>query len=99
MQGDALGKVVTIYLSDEEVISLKDFCDENQCSQYSALKTAVKELLHKPVEPILDDVRLDKSQEEAIDIIKESEIKEEHFEENKETAVMSALRKILSQRN
>lgn len=47
MQGRKIGKVVTIYLSDEEAQDLKNFCDENQCTQYSALKTAVKQLLHK----------------------------------------------------
>jgi hypothetical protein len=44
-----MGKVVTIYFSDEEAQDLKDFCDENRCTQYSALKTAVKQLLHKPL--------------------------------------------------
>ena len=45
-----LGKIVTIYLSDEEAKELKEFCDENQCTQYSALKTAVKQLLSRPVQ-------------------------------------------------
>ena len=45
-----MGRVVTIYLSDDEVKELKDFCDENQCTQYSALKTAVKQLLSGSVQ-------------------------------------------------
>jgi hypothetical protein len=44
-----LGKIVTIYLSDDEAGDLKEFCDENRCTQYSALKTAVKQLLSKPI--------------------------------------------------
>ena len=42
-----MGKIVTIYLTDDEARELKTFCDENQCTQYSALKTAVKQLLSK----------------------------------------------------
>jgi len=45
-----MGKVVTLYLSDEETRHLKDFCDENQCTQYSALKTAVRQLIYRPLE-------------------------------------------------
>ena len=45
-----MGKIVTVYLSDDEVKDLKIFCDENRCTQYSALKTAVKELISKPIE-------------------------------------------------
>lgn len=44
-----MGKIVTIYLSDSESVELKGFCDENQCTQYSALKTAVRELLSRPM--------------------------------------------------
>ncbi len=42
-----MGKITSIYLTDEEVAELKKFCSENQCSQYSVLKTALKELLSK----------------------------------------------------
>jgi hypothetical protein len=42
-----MGKIVTIYLSDRESSELKAFCDENQCTQYSALKTAVRVLLSR----------------------------------------------------
>jgi hypothetical protein len=45
-----VAKIVTIYLSDEEARELQEFCNENQCTQYSALKTAVKELLSKPIQ-------------------------------------------------
>ena len=36
-----LGKIVAIYLSDAEARDLK-FCNENQCSQDSTLKTAAR---------------------------------------------------------
>ena len=62
-----MGKIVTIYLSDGEARDLKEFCDENQCTQYSALKTAVRQILSKPIqqdeehieEEILDDPQED----------------------------------------
>jgi hypothetical protein len=44
-----MGKITSIYLTDEEATKLKRFCDENQCTQYSALKTAVRELVTKPI--------------------------------------------------
>ena len=45
-----MAKVITIYLSGEEVKALEKFCDKNNCSQYATLKTALKELLYKPAE-------------------------------------------------
>jgi hypothetical protein len=45
-----MGKIVTIYLSDKEARDLRAFCDENQCTQYSALKVAVNQILSKPVQ-------------------------------------------------
>ena len=45
-----MGKIVTIYLTDAESVELKAFCDENQCTQYSALKTALRELLVRPIQ-------------------------------------------------
>jgi hypothetical protein len=42
-----MGKLTSIYLTDEEFAELKKFCEENQCSQYSAIKTAVRELVSK----------------------------------------------------
>ena len=50
-----MGRIFTVYLSDEESLQLKSFCDENQCTQYSALKTAVKELLSKPIKSIVEE--------------------------------------------
>ena len=31
-----MGKIVTIYLSDDEASKLREFCDGNRCTQYSA---------------------------------------------------------------
>jgi len=42
-------KIVTVYLSDEEAKDLKMFYDKNQCIQYSVLKTAVREIISKPL--------------------------------------------------
>jgi len=49
MQVFEMGKIVTVYLTDEEASELKKFCEENQCSQYSVMKTALKEILFKPM--------------------------------------------------
>ena len=40
-----MGKITSIYLTDEEASELKKFCEANQCSQYSALKLALRDLL------------------------------------------------------
>jgi hypothetical protein len=70
-----MGKIGTIYLSDRENRELKAFCDENQCTQYSALKTAVRELLSKPpkmleethsIEPVDDAPEKDYKEGETI---------------------------------
>ena len=44
-----MGKIVTIYLSNDEARRLQEFCDANKCTQYSALKTAVKQILSEPI--------------------------------------------------
>ena len=48
--GVGLGRIVTIYLSDDEARDLKELCNESQCTQYSVLKTAVRQLLYRPVQ-------------------------------------------------
>jgi len=50
-----MGKVASIYLTDEEIAELKKFCNENQCTQYLALKTALNELLYRPVKRTDED--------------------------------------------
>ena len=76
-----MGKIVTVYLSDEEAKDLKTFCDDNRCTQYSALKTAVKELLSKPVKQVKDKqlIRIVESSSEK------DPIKEKSPDEKKET--------------
>ena len=44
-----MGKITSIYLTDEEAVELKKFCEDNQCTQYSALKSAIKEIISKSV--------------------------------------------------
>jgi hypothetical protein len=36
-------------LTDEEVSDPKQFCEENQCSQYSVMKSTLKEILFEPI--------------------------------------------------
>jgi hypothetical protein len=67
-----LGKIVTIYLSDDEARDLREFCDESRCTQYSVLKTAVRQLLYRPVQteeemPIEIDEEPEELQEEPIE--------------------------------
>ena len=57
-----MGKLTSIYLTDKEVAELKKFCNENQCTQYSALKTALRELLSKPVKEAVDSEAVEKEQ-------------------------------------
>ena len=45
-----MGKITSIYLTEREAKQLEKFCEENQCTQYSALKTALRELLLKPAQ-------------------------------------------------
>jgi hypothetical protein len=76
-----MGKITTIYLTDNESIRLKKFCDENQCTQYSALKTAVKELISKANQST-SEIDNTQSNEELI------EVKQEHKSKRKLLAVL-----------
>ena len=42
-----MGKITSIYLTDEKAKQLEKFCEENQCTQYSALKRALREMLSR----------------------------------------------------
>jgi hypothetical protein len=42
-----MGKLTSIYLTDEETTELKRFYEENACSQYKAIKIGLKELFSK----------------------------------------------------
>ena len=44
-----MGKMVSIYFTDREADDLRRFCEDHSCTQYSAVKTALRELLLKPV--------------------------------------------------
>ena len=76
-----MGKIVTIYLSDEEARELRSFCDENQCTQYSALKTAVKQILSKPMQWEEEDVPEDIINETQEENVISDEVVEESIEE------------------
>ena len=96
-----MGKIVTIYLSDEEARELRDFCDENQCTQYSALKTAVKQILCAPMQREEEDVPediIDEPQEETVisDEVVEESIEEPDVDEGiVENSVESFLERLL----
>jgi hypothetical protein len=103
MEIDGMGKIVTIYLSDDEARNLKDFCDENQCTQYSALKTAVKQLLSGPVqtekevpqeivEEPHEDVILDEEAEESLERVDENPV-------SLEDPTISLLQRLVQKRN
>ena len=78
-----MGKIVTIYLTDDEARELKTFCDENQCTRYSALKTAVKQILSQPLQCKEEETQdiIEENQEEDIII---DEVDEETLEESEE---------------
>jgi predicted transcriptional regulator len=77
-------KIVTIYLSDDEARRLQEFCDENKCTQYSALKTAVKQILSEP--GAKDEENLQEVTEESHEIMEGSQeeivIKDDETEES-----------------
>jgi len=70
-----VGKITSIYLTDEEAAMLEKFCNENQCTQYSALKTALRELVSQPIKTIEEDMSIDQESETMMpsDEIEESE--------------------------
>jgi Holliday junction resolvase len=83
-----LGKIVTIYLSDDEARDLKEFCDESRCTQYSALKTAVRQLLYRPNQV---------EEKGAQEIAEEPEEIYEELPEEESTIVEEAPEEILEQ--
>lgn len=44
-------QMVTLNLTGEEASELKEYCLENQCTQHTAVQTALKELLSRPAKP------------------------------------------------
>jgi hypothetical protein len=50
-----MGKMTSIYLTDEEASELKRYCDEHQCSQYSVLKTALREFLSNSKDELVEE--------------------------------------------
>ena len=89
--------MVSVYLTDKETEGLNRFCESNGCTQYSALKTALHELLSKPIE--VKEKEDDKNQlgidEQAKNIEKDKT--KEHSPEKDQT--LSELWKYLSKSN
>ena len=83
-----MGKMTSIYLTDEEVAELKKFCNENQCTQYSALKTALRELLCKPIKETEEKSSFER------ETLQESEEEAEEITRNEKTSSQS-LQKLL----
>ena len=87
-----MGKITSIYLTDEEHKELEKFCEENQCTQYSALKTALKELLYKPIEKTEETIvskEQNMKKSEAIEVIEKDE---ENSDESMLKQLVEALR-------
>jgi hypothetical protein len=53
MSGYINGKFTSIYLTDEEASELKRYC--HQCSQYSVLKTALREFLSGSIDESVEE--------------------------------------------
>ena len=87
-----MGKITSIYLTEEEAMQLEKFCEENQCTQYSALKTALREMVSRPIK------EEETSTVEERETAPQSEVKEETEEtENKEEIRKRNLRKLLEE--
>ena len=56
-----MGKMTSIYVTDEEAVELKKFCEDNQCTQYSALKSARREIVSKSVREDQQEIAPEKS--------------------------------------
>jgi len=81
MQVIGMGKIVTVYLTDEEASELKQFCEENQCSQYSVMKTALKEILFKPTKETIEGPSQTEEEIPELEAL-EDEILEKDSEDN-----------------
>jgi len=78
-----MGKITSIYLTEDEAKQLEKFCEENECTQYSALKTALRELLLKPVK---------ENKAPAVD--EKEEIAEDSAEETKKSREARILKRL-----
>lgn len=56
-----MGKMVSLYLTDREAGDLRRFCEEHSCTQYSALKTALRELMSQHIGGKEQEISDDKS--------------------------------------
>jgi hypothetical protein len=81
-----MGKITSIYLTDEEASELESYCEEHQCSQYSVLKNALRDFLSN-------------SKHESIEenVIPQESEGEEQQQESKED-VSTLIRRLLGNR-
>jgi len=92
-----LGKMVSVYLTDGEADDLRRFCESHGCTQYSALKTALHELLSKPIE--VKEKEDDKDQLEIDEQAKNVEKDETEELSTEKGQALSKLWKYLSKPN
>jgi len=91
-----LGKIVTVYLTDDEASDLRSFCDENQCTQYSAQKTALRDLIYKPVKLEMEEEPTD-HEDEPMEVqpsevgTEEGTIKEKEQVKKEETSTVDSI--------
>lgn len=89
-----MGKITTIYLTDKENAELKKFCDENQCTQYSALKTALRELLNQPLIEREEENPTLQEDTNAKDSQDDVETEEDRQAETKKSGLLQLLREL-----
>ena len=82
-----MGKVTSIYLTDEEAAMLKEFCSANGCTQYTAIKTALRDMLAGSI---------DKKEEETGEPTREDESDHEE-RKTEQNSDKKGLLKLLSQ--
>ena len=77
-----MGKMTSIYLTDEEASDLESYCEENQCSQYSVLKTALRDFLsNAKAESLEKDVEQEEDSEELSEQEEEQQNRKEEIAE------------------
>lgn len=83
-------------MTDGERVELEKFCDENKCTQYSALKTALRELLSGRVKETKEKIVIPQERESLEKSFQDSEAAEENGQADK---IGSLLKKLLRSRH
>jgi hypothetical protein len=87
-----MGKMTSIYLTDEEESELKKYCEEHQCSQYSVLKTALREFLSNFRVEHVEENQLEVEEQEDYE---GEEDREEEEQQEKKVDINDFLRRLL----